>query len=210
VINTHWHSDHTEGNENLAKGGAIIFAHENVRKRMSTNQSIFGSEIPASPKAALPVVTFDQGMRFHLNGHEIKLIHIPYAHTDGDVVVRFTEPNVLHMGDIYFEGMYPFIDVATGGSIEGMIEAVDQVLAMIDKDTLIIPGHGPLSNKEKLQGYRKMLATIRDRVSQHLKERKSLEDIQKAKPTQEFDAAMGQGFMNSERFVEIVYDSLKK
>ena len=210
VINTHWHFDHTGGNENLAKGGAVVFAHENVRKRMSTNQSILGSEVPASPKAALPVVTFDQGMTFHFNGHEIELFHIPYAHTDGDVVVRFPKPDVLHMGDIYFEGMYPFIDVAAGGSIDGMIRAIDQVLAMIDGDTIIIPGHGPLSNKEKLRGYRKVLATIRERVAQHLKEGKTLEEIVAARPTQEFDTAMGQGFMNGERFVGLVYDSLKK
>jgi len=210
LINTHWHSDHTEGNENLAKAGAVIFAHENVRKRMSINQSVLGSEVPASPKAALPVVTFDQGMTFHLNGHEIELFHIRHAHTDGDVLVHFPKPNVLHMGDIYFEGMYPFIDVASGGSIDGMIRAVDQVLAMIDGDTIIIPGHGPLSNKEKLQGYRKVLATIRERVARHLKEGKTLEEILAARPTQEFDAAMGQGFMNGERFVEIVYSCLKK
>ena len=210
LISTHWHGDHVGGNENLAKAGAVIFAHENVRKRMSTNQSILGSEVPASPRTALPVATFDQGMTFYLNGHEIKLIHIPYAHTDGDVIVHFPEPDVLHMGDICFEGMYPFIDVAAGGSIDGMIRAIDQVLAMIDGDTIIIPGHGPLSNKEKLQGYRKVLATIRERVAQLLKEGKTLEEIVATKPTQEFDAAMGQGFMNGERFVGLVYDSLKK
>jgi cyclase len=210
LINTHWHSDHTGGNENLAKKGAVIFAHENVRKRMSTNQSIFGNDVPASSKAALPVVTFDQGMTFYLNGNEIELLHIPHAHTDGDVLVHFPKPDVLHTGDIYFEGMYPFIDVSSGGSIDGMIRAVDKVLAMIDEDTIIIPGHGPLSNKEKLQGYRKMLATIRERVAQHLNDGKTLEEILAARPTQEFDAAMGQGFMNGERFVGLVYDSLKK
>ena len=210
LVNTHWHFDHTEGNENLAKAGVVIFAHENVRKRMSTSQSILGSDVPASPKAALPVVTFDQGMTFHLNGQEIELFNIAYAHTDGDVLVHFPKPDVLHMGDIYFEGMYPFIDVAAGGSIDGMIRAVDQVLAMIDEDTIIIPGHGPISNKEKLRGYRKMLSTIRERVNQHLKEGKTLEEIVAAKPTEEFDAIMGQGFMNTEMFVGIVYDSLKK
>jgi cyclase len=210
LINTHWHSDHTGGNENLAKKGAVVFAHENVRKRMSTNQSIFGNDVPASSKAALPVVTFDQGMTFYLNGNEIELLHIPHAHTDGDVLVHFPKPDVLHTGDIYFEGMYPFIDVSSGGSIDGMIRAVDKVLAMIDEDTIIIPGHGPLSNKEKLQGYRKMLATIRERVAQHLNDGKTLEEILAARPTQEFDAAMGQGFMNGERFVGLVYDSLKK
>ena len=210
LINTHWHSDHTGGNENLAKKGAVIFAHENVRKRMSTNQSIFGNDVPASSKAALPVVTFDQGMTFYLNGNEIELLHIPHAHTDGDVLVHFPKPDVLHTGDIYFEGMYPFIDVSSGGSIDGMIRAVDKVLAMIDEDTIIIPGHGLLSNKEKLQGYRKMLATIRERVAQHLNDGKTLEEILAARPTQEFDAAMGQGFMNGERFVGLVYDSLKK
>jgi cyclase len=210
LINTHWHSDHTGGNENLAKAGAMIFAHENVRKRLSSNQSIFGNEVPASSKAALPVVTFDEGMTFHLNGQEIELFYIPCAHTDGDILVHFVGPDVLHMGDIYFEGMYPFIDLASGGSIDGMIKAVDQVLAMIGSDTIIIPGHGPISNKEKLQGYRKMLAAIRDRVAQHLKDGKSLEEILAAKPAQEYDPAMGQGFLNSERFLEIVYNSLKK
>ena len=210
LISTHWHGDHVGGNENLAKAGAVIFSHENVRKRLSVNQSILGNEVPASPKAALPVVTFTQGMTFHLNGHEIELFHISYAHTDGDVVVHFPKPDVLHMGDIYFEGMYPFIDVAAGGSIDGMIRAVDQVLAMIDGNTKIIPGHGPLSNKEKLQAYRDMLAAIRERVAQHIKEGKSLEEVLAAKPTQEFEAAMGQGFMNAERFVGIVYNSLKK
>ncbi len=210
LINTHWHSDHTGGNENLAKAGAIIFAHENVRKRMSSNQSILGNEVPASPKAALPVVTFDKGIAFHLNGQEIELFHIPHAHSDGDVLVRFAGPDVLHMGDIYFEGMYPFIDLASGGSIDGMISAVDQVLGLIDSDTIIIPGHGPISNKEKLQGYRKMLAAIRERVARLLKDGKTLEEILAEKPAQEYDEAMGQGFMNSERFVEIVYNSLKK
>jgi len=210
LINTHWHSDHTGGNENMAKAGAVIFSHENVRKRMSMEQSILGREVPASPKAALAVVTFTQGMTFHLNGHEIDLFHISNVHTDGDVLVHFPKPDVLHMGDIYFEGTYPFIDLAAGGSIDGMIAAVDQVLAMIDEDTKIIPGHGPLSNKEKLKAYRKMLSTIRERVAQHIKEGKSLEEVLAEKPTQEFDAAMGQGFMTPEVFVEIVYNSLMK
>ena len=210
LINTHLHGDHTGGNENLAKTGAVIFAHENVRERMSVAQSIFGREIPASTKQALPVVTFTQGMTFHLNGDDIDLFYISNAHTDGDVLIHFRKTNVLHMGDIYFEGSYPFIDVAAGGSIDGMIRAVDQVLGMIDENTKIIPGHGPLSNKKKLQVYRDMLASVRDRVAQHIKEGKTVEEVLAAKPTQEFDAAMGQGFMNAERFVEIVYNSLTK
>lgn len=210
LINTHWHGDHTGGNENLAKTGAVIFAHENVRERMSVAQSIFGRETPASPEQALPVVTFNQGITFHLNGDDIDLFHISNAHTDGDVLIRFRKANVLHMGDIYFAGSYPFIDVASGGSINGMIRVLDQVLGMIDENTKIIPGHGPLSNKKKLQVYRDMLATVRDRVAQHIKEGKSVEEVLAAKPTQEFGAALEQGFMNAERFVEIVYNSLKK
>lgn len=210
LINTHWHGDHTGGNENLAKTGAVIFAHENVRERMSVAQSIFGRETPASPEQALPVVTFTQGITFHLNGDDIDLFHISNAHTDGDVLIRFRKANVLHMGDIYFAGSYPFIDVASGGSINGMIRVLDQVLGMIDENTKIIPGHGPLSNKKKLQVYRDMLATVRDRVAQHIKEGKSVEEVLAAKPTQEFGAALEQGFMNAERFVEIVYNSLKK
>ncbi len=210
VINTHWHQDHTNGNENLAKAGAVIIAHENVRKRLSTEQSVafFKTTVPPSPKPALPVMTFTRDVTFHLNGDEIHVFHVEPAHTDGDAVIYFQKTNVMHMGDLYFEGMYPFIDLSAGGSIDGMIRALDQLLPMIDGNTRVIPGHGPLSNKAGLQAYRNMLAAVRDRIAQQIQAGKTLQEVLASKPTQEYDTAMGHGFLKPEDFVEIVYTSL--
>ncbi|MCP4249053.1 MAG: MBL fold metallo-hydrolase, partial [bacterium] len=142
VVNTHWHFDHTGGNENLGKAGAVIVAHENVRRRMSTEQFIaaFDRRVPASPPGALPVITFADAVTFHLNGDELHVFHVAPAHTDGDSIVHFRKANVLHLGDTFFDGMYPFIDVSAGGSIAGMIEAVDRALKLCDDKTKIIPG----------------------------------------------------------------------
>ncbi|MBK5256448.1 MAG: MBL fold metallo-hydrolase, partial [Vicinamibacteria bacterium] len=145
VLNTHWHGDHSGGNENLGGTGALIVAHENVRKRMSVEQFLeaFGQKVPPAPAVALPVVTYTESISFHINGDDLECVHLPPAHTDGDSVVRFRKANVIHMGDLFFNRLYPFIDASTGGSLEGMIGDADRILGQVDDSTQIIPGHGP-------------------------------------------------------------------
>lgn len=210
LLNTHWHGDHTGGNENMGKAGVLIVAHDNVRQRMSTEQFIkfFGSKTEPSPKAALPVVTFNDTVTLHLNGDEIRATHVPPAHTDGDSFVYFRNANVLHTGDLYFAGMYPFIDSGSGGDISGMILAADTMLEIIDDETKVIPGHGPLSNRAELASYRQMLSTIRDRVAKLVAEGKTPEEVATAKPTTDFDETWGQGFIKPEQFVSLVLDTL--
>jgi cyclase len=211
LLNTHWHPDHSGGNENLGRGGVVIVAHENVRRRMSVEQFIaaFGWKVPASPEG-LPVVTFTDAVTFYLNGDSISGFHVPPAHTDGDAIVYFRHANVVHMGDIYFEGMYPFIDVASGGSVDGVIAAVDRVLGMTGRDTKVIPGHGPLSSRSELEAYRGMLVTVRDRVRALVRQGKTLAQVQAAKPTAEYDVTWGRGFLRPEQFVEILYSDVSR
>ena len=210
VVNTHWHGDHTGGNENIGKSGALIVAHQNVRKRMSTEQfnQIFNRRTPASPAAALPVVTFTDSVSFHINGDELVAFHIPPAHTDGDAVIHFTRANVIHMGDTFFNGNYPFVDVSSGGHVNGIIGVADRVLAMCTAETRIIPGHGPVSGCDDLRAYRNVVATIRDRVQALVAQGRTLEQIRAAAPTKEFDAQWGRGFIRPDVFVELVYRSL--
>jgi glyoxylase-like metal-dependent hydrolase (beta-lactamase superfamily II) len=211
VINTHWHGDHTGGNENLGKAGIVIVAQENVRNRMSVEQFIaaFGEKVPASPKAALPIITFADSVAFHLNGDDIRSFHVAPAHTDGDTVVHFKKANVVHMGDCFFNGMYPFIDLSSGGSIDGIVAAADKVLAMVDTNTKIIPGHGPVGDKAALQAYRDVMASIRDRVKALVTAGKTLDQVKAAQPTKDFDAKWGGGFLKADVFTAIVYQSLK-
>ena len=206
VLNTHWHGDHTGGNENFGKAGSLIVAHENVRKRMSTDQfiALFKSQVPAAPKVALPVVTFTKDITFHLNGDEIFAFHVPNAHTDGDAIVHFKSSNVVHMGDIFFNGLYPFIDTSSGGTPDGVIAAADRVLALADEKTRIIPGHGPLSSKADLKAYRDMLSTVNDRVKAMMKDGKKTAEILAAQPSAEFDERWGKAFISPGRFVEML------
>ena len=212
VINTHWHFDHVGGNEKIGATRAAIVAHENVRKRMSSEQKLQALDrtVPPSPQKALPVLTFTDSATLHFNGEAVTMTHIPPAHTDGDTLVMFPNANVMHTGDIWFNGVYPFIDVDAGGSIDGMIAAVDRILGMVKDDTKIIPGHGPLGTSTELRKYREMLVKVRDNVQKLIDEGKSREEAIAANPTAEFDADWGKGGMSPEVFTRVVYDSLKK
>ena len=210
VLNTHWHPDHTGGNENLGRQGSIIVAHENVRKRLTADNFIkaFNNNVKAYPEVALPVVTFTQEMHLHLNDDGIEIIYIPNAHTDGDSVVYFTKDNVLHTGDIFFNGFYPFIDVAHGGSLKGTLTAVEQLISMVNDETKIIPGHGPLANKADLVAYKDMLATAYLNLKAQKSMDKTIEQVQKAKPLKELDKKWSKGIFTSNKWIEIVYDGL--
>lgn len=210
VLNTHWHGDHTGGNENMGKAGALLVAHENVRRRMSAEQlsATFNRSTPPSPEAALPVVTFTDAVTFHWNGDEIRVRHVPPAHTDGDSIVHFVKADVVHMGDLFFNGGYPFIDTSSGGMVDGVIAAAEQALAGIGKRTRIIPGHGPLATRADLQAYRDVVKTLRDRIAKLKAEGKGRDEAVAAKPTADHDAKWGTGFMKGDVFTGLVYDSL--
>jgi cyclase len=210
VLNTHWHGDHTGGNESFGRAGSVIVAHENVRRRLSTEQfsSFAAGPIPASPKAALPVVTFVSDVTFHLNGDEIHAFHVPRSHTDGDTIVHFRRANVIHLGDVFFNRMYPFIDTGSGGSWAGTIAAVDKVLAIAGDDTKLVPGHGPLATRADLLAYRQMLLTVGERLQALARDGRSLQDAIAAKPTAEFDAVWGQGFFKPDQFVGMMWREL--
>jgi glyoxylase-like metal-dependent hydrolase (beta-lactamase superfamily II) len=212
VINTHWHFDHVGGNENLAKAGAVILAHGNVRRRMSTTQlmKMFNREMPPSPHDALPVVTFDSDVTVNYNGEELYVFHVNNAHTDGDSLILFRKANVLHAGDTLFNGFYPFIDADSGGSIDGMIASADKVLGMVNEQTKIIPGHGPLATPKDLKAFRDMLATLRETVAKLIREGKTLEQTVAAAPTKSLDAEWGDGFLKPEQVVQMVYMDLKR
>jgi glyoxylase-like metal-dependent hydrolase (beta-lactamase superfamily II) len=211
VINTHWHFDHTGGNENFGKRGAVILAHHNVRQRMSTEQFIaaMNQKIPPSPKDALPVVTFDDGVALHLNGDTLQVIHVADAHTDGDALVHWRKANVLHMGDTFFHKVtFPFVDLSSGGSIDGMIAAANHGLKLANATTRIIPGHGPVATRQDLVAYRDMLVDVRGKVAAGIKAKRTLAQIQASAPAARY--GMTDGFMKPAAFVEAVYNSLIK
>lgn len=210
VINTHWHSDHTGGNENFGKRGAVILAHDNVRARMSVDGFLaaLNRKVPASPKVALPVVTFADGVTLHLNGDTLHVVHVATAHTDGDAIVHWQKANVLHMGDNFFHRIsFPFVDLSSGGSVDGVIAAVNHGLKMANDTTRIIPGHGPVATRSDLVNYRDMLVDIRDKVAAGLQAKRTLAQIQASQPAQRY--GMLDGFMKPDDFVKTVYESLR-
>jgi glyoxylase-like metal-dependent hydrolase (beta-lactamase superfamily II) len=211
VINTHWHFDHTGGNENFGRGGSVILAHDNVRARMSADQVIaaLGAKVPASPKDALPVVTFADGVTLHLNGDTIHVVHVANAHTDGDSLVHWQKANVLHMGDtFFFRDSFPFIDLSSGGSIDGVIAAAGRGLQFANAGTKIIPGHGPVASRADLIAYRAMLVDIRAKVAAGIKGKRTLAQIQATRPAARY--GMTDGFIKPDQFVQFVYESLTK
>ena len=210
MINTHWHYDHTGGNENLGNDGVVIVAHNNVRERMSKDGFIkaFNKKIPAATKLALPVITFNDTVNFHLNNLDINVIHQSNAHTDGDSIVLFKSANVIHMGDTFFNGLYPFIDGSSKGSVNGMIKTADYVLSISDEKTKIIPGHGPLGDKKSLKVFRSMLITVRDRMQKLKDQGKSIDEIIALKPNADLDKAWGETFLNPEMFLKVLYSAM--
>ena len=212
LVNTHWHGDHTGGNENFAKDGALIIAHDNVHKRKSTDQFMqaFGRQVPAAPKAAQPKISFNDHLSLHLNGETILLLHDHVGHTDGDAVVYFTRSNVLHMGDTYFQGRYPYIDLGSGGDVESLIKSLNRSIFLCDKDTQIIPGHGSLSNRAELLKYRDMIQEIYSRVQQSMKMNLTLKEVQAANLTKDYDEVYDGGFISAEKFVKTIFDNLDK
>ena len=206
LINTHWHGDHTGGNENLGRSGVLIMAHDHVRDRLIKGND---STPPAAPEA-LPVVTYHDGIKLHLNGDEIRVQHMSHGHTDGDSVVFWKNANVVHMGDLFFNKVtLPFIDLSSGGNARGVLAAADKVLAMVDDDTKIIPGHGPMANKADLTAYRDMLKSVIGTVEKAQGEGKSLAQVQAMKPAAQWDVNPD-AFIKGDAFVEAVYKSLQK
>lgn len=210
LLNTHWHGDHTGGNANFGGDGTIIVAHDKVRQRLLNGGEIaaFKTVIPPASQEALPVITFADAMGMHWDKQTIDIIHAAPAHTDGDAVIYFKEANVVHTGDLYFNGLYPFIDASSGGSVKGMIAGVDAILARIDEKTQVIPGHGPLGNKAGLSEYRDMLSAVVTIIEPLKAAGKSREEVVVAKPTAPFDAVWGKGFLSPDVWVGIVYDTL--
>ncbi|MBL8982978.1 MAG: MBL fold metallo-hydrolase [Gemmatimonadetes bacterium] len=209
VVNTHWHFDHTGGNENFGKSGAMIVAHDNVRKRMSTEQfmAAMNRREPPSPKAALPVVTFNDGVTFHINGDSMVVTHVPPAHTDGDAIIHFVKANAIHMGDAFNNTGLPFIDLSSGGSVHGIIGAADKAYALSNAQTKIIPGHGQVTDRNRLKAWRDAIYAARERIQQEVRAGKTIEQVLALKLTAAYEKDWPGGH---ERFVRAVYEELSR
>lgn len=210
ILNTHWHFDHTGGNAILGQEASII-AHDNVRKRMSTEQrsEFFKSTTPASPKVALPVITFDQSLTVHFNGEEIRAIHFPQGHTDGDSIIFFTKSNVVHLGDDFFSGSFPFVDLESGGSVAGLTKNIAELITKIPADAKLIPGHGPLSTLDDLKTYHRMLVETSGIVRQKIAAGKTLAQIKSEGLPAEWNS-WGNAFIKTDMWLEILHLDLTK
>jgi glyoxylase-like metal-dependent hydrolase (beta-lactamase superfamily II) len=210
LINTHYHFDHTGGNEQIGEGGTTIYSHDNVRKRLAEGSEIpaFNANNPPAPAAALPVVTFSETMHFHINDDTLNAVHIPNAHTDGDSVIYFEKANVLHTGDIFFNGLYPFIDIFNGGSLAGTIGAVQMLLDTTKEETKIIPGHGPLASRADLQAYQDMLTYAHASLLELKKQGRTSKEAIEANPLAEFDAKWGGKLFSTNDWIGLMYGAL--
>ena len=210
VVNTHWHPDHVGGNAALRRAGASAVAHVDTRARMSARQTIAAQdvEVPAAPRDALPVVTFDDTLTLHLNGDRLALLHMPGAHTDGDLIALWQVANVAQVGDVYRADGYPFIDTANGGSLAGLVAAIETVLSRVDARTVIVPGHGPVSNRAELAAYRDMLVAVGRRVRELVDGGASVDEVLAARPTAAFDERYGEAGESAERFVRVLHADL--
>ncbi len=208
AIDTHWHLDHSDGNENFRAAGAAVLAHENTSKRLGEPHDLMGMHFDPRPAAAMPTKTFQSTETLDVNGEQVHLGYVPPAHTDTDIYIHFAKGNVLHMGDLFFNGTYPFIDTSTAGNIGGMIAASDSMLKLADDTTKIVPGHGPLGDKAALTRYRDMMVTARDRVQKLKTAGETLEQVLAKKPTSDLDEQWGKGFMPPDIFVTVVYNGL--
>jgi glyoxylase-like metal-dependent hydrolase (beta-lactamase superfamily II) len=207
ILNTHWHGDHTGGNVAFGPEATII-AHDNVRKRLATEQksAVFNRTTPPSPKEALPVITFDKTLTVHFNGEEIRAIHFPQGHTDGDSVIFFTSSNVVHLGDDFFAGRFPFVDLESGGTVEGLVRNIGELITKIPEGAKLIPGHGPISTIDDLKSYHRMLQQTTEIVRQKIAAGKTLEQIKSEGLPEEWKP-WGEGFIKTDRWVETIYKS---
>jgi glyoxylase-like metal-dependent hydrolase (beta-lactamase superfamily II) len=208
VLNTHWHADHTEGNEFFGKDSTII-AHLNVRKRMSQSNILFGNTIPASPVQAWPVITYEDSITIHFDGEDVQAVHYPHGHTDGDTVVFFTKTNVVHLGDDFFVGRFPFVDLESGGSVQGLINNINSLIAKIPADAKLIPGHGAISTMADLKNYQQILTDTVKIVQDGMKKKRTLDELKKAGLPEKYKEA-GSGFIKTDQWIETIYKSYSK
>lgn len=208
IVNTHWHGDHTEGNHFFGKDSVIV-AHSNVRKRLMDPPMIFNTKTPPYPSFALPVVTYETVASLHINGEDVKLVHYPNGHTDGDSIVFFQKANVVHLGDDFFVGRFPFVDVDSGGSVQGLANNLASLIKTLPADVKLIPGHGPLATIDDLKAYHQTIVESSKIITDAMKKKKSLEEIKKAGLPEKFKSA-GSGFIKTENWIEIVYRSYAK
>ena len=207
LINTHFHGDHSGGNENLGKLGTLIMSHHGGRQRMLDGSFIaaFGMKSGPASKAALPMVTYSENMHLHINNETVQVIHVPNGHTDGDSFVWFEDANVVHAGDLFFNGFFPFIDGPNGGTIKGVVAGCDAILALTDSDSKIIPGHGGLGDRAQLQAYRDMLATVYARLSKFKNQGLSVDEVIAQKPLNDLKEQWGGGIFSVQKWIRVIY-----